>query len=400
MNQFYNMKGIKREFNVARTPQQNGVAERKNKTLIEVVRTIKAMRVFNKRTRIVEEILNIRFLENTPNVKGNGLEWLFDIDYLTISMNYEPLIVGKQTNGIAGTKDNIVAGCKDSALVDGKKVIINEASIRCDLRLDDAEGTACLPNDAIFKGLARMGKHKPRRKQREATEVPHTEPQVEERVSTPSHDPLPSGEDRLQLNELMDICTKLSDRVLSLEQTKINQAAKIEKLKKRVKKLKGKKKRPHGLKRLYKVRLSARVESSKDEEDQGRIKDQDLFGVHDLDGDKVFVDVTIGENVEQDATVAKSVEEIKAAKPKAKGVTIEEPSESITTSPPEPSQPLQAKDKDKGIMLEPEKPLKKKDQIALDEEVARKLKAEMKAKMDVEERIAREKNEENRTIIK
>ncbi|GJU11760.1 putative ribonuclease H-like domain-containing protein, partial [Tanacetum coccineum] len=35
MNQFCKMKGIKREFSVARTPQQNGVAERRNRTLIE-----------------------------------------------------------------------------------------------------------------------------------------------------------------------------------------------------------------------------------------------------------------------------------------------------------------------------------------------------------------------------
>ncbi|GJS37373.1 putative ribonuclease H-like domain-containing protein [Tanacetum coccineum] len=40
MNQFYEMKGIKREFSVARTPQQNGVAERKNRTLIEAARTM------------------------------------------------------------------------------------------------------------------------------------------------------------------------------------------------------------------------------------------------------------------------------------------------------------------------------------------------------------------------
>ncbi|GJR27532.1 putative ribonuclease H-like domain-containing protein [Tanacetum coccineum] len=70
----------------------------------------KAMRVFNKKTRIVEETLNIRFLENTPNVKGNGPDWLFDVDYLTISMNYVPVVVKNQTNGIAGTKDNIVIG--------------------------------------------------------------------------------------------------------------------------------------------------------------------------------------------------------------------------------------------------------------------------------------------------
>ncbi|GKE59707.1 hypothetical protein Tco_1510074, partial [Tanacetum coccineum] len=65
-------------------------------------------------TRIVEETLNIRFLENTPNAKGNRPDLLFDVDSLTISMNYVPVVTGKQTNGIAGTKDNIVAGRKDS----------------------------------------------------------------------------------------------------------------------------------------------------------------------------------------------------------------------------------------------------------------------------------------------
>ncbi|GKA61997.1 retrovirus-related pol polyprotein from transposon TNT 1-94 [Tanacetum coccineum] len=69
----------------------------------------KAMRVFNKRTRIVEETLNIRFLKNTPNVIGNGLDWLFDVDSLTIFMNYVPVVTGNQTNGIAGTRDNIVS---------------------------------------------------------------------------------------------------------------------------------------------------------------------------------------------------------------------------------------------------------------------------------------------------
>ncbi|GJT75240.1 putative ribonuclease H-like domain-containing protein [Tanacetum coccineum] len=70
----------------------------------------KAMRVFNKRTRIVEETLNIRFLENTTNVTGNGPDWLFNVDSLTISMNYVQFVAGNQTNGIAGTRDNIVIG--------------------------------------------------------------------------------------------------------------------------------------------------------------------------------------------------------------------------------------------------------------------------------------------------
>ncbi|GKD74137.1 ribonuclease H-like domain-containing protein, partial [Tanacetum coccineum] len=72
--------------------------------------TSKAMRVFNKRTKIVEETLNIRFLENTPNVKGNGPDWLFDVDSLSKSINYVPVMAGNQNNGIAGTKDNIVVG--------------------------------------------------------------------------------------------------------------------------------------------------------------------------------------------------------------------------------------------------------------------------------------------------
>nr|GEZ43426.1 hypothetical protein [Tanacetum cinerariifolium] len=116
-----------------------------------------------------------------------------------------------------------------------------------------------------------MRKHKLRRKHKDAIEVPHTEPQAKVRVHIPSHDLLLSGEDRLQLNKLMGICTKLSDMVISLEQTKTNQAAKIKKLKKIVKKLEGKKKkkRTHGIKRLYKVGLSASVESSEDEEGLG-----------------------------------------------------------------------------------------------------------------------------------
>ncbi|GJQ99425.1 putative ribonuclease H-like domain-containing protein [Tanacetum coccineum] len=58
----------------------------------------KAFRVFNTRTRKVEENLHINFLENKPNVAGSGPDWLFDIDLLTNSMNYEPVTTGNQTN--------------------------------------------------------------------------------------------------------------------------------------------------------------------------------------------------------------------------------------------------------------------------------------------------------------
>nr|GEY40237.1 hypothetical protein [Tanacetum cinerariifolium] len=332
------------------------------------------------------------------------------------------------------------------ALVDGQKVIVNEASIRRNLRLDDAKGTTCLPNAAIFEELARMRKHKSRRKQRKETKVSQDEPPTEEHIPTPSYDPLPSSEDRLQLNELMEICTKLSDGVLSLDQIKTNQAAKIKRLKKRVKKLKGKKKRTHGLKRLYKVGLSARIISSDKEElgdqedasnqeridkidvnehlslinktaqDQGRMNDQDMFGVNNLDVTTVDVEVsatlTITTATDDELTLAQTLIEIKVAKPKAfttaattvtavstmpkeKEIIIQEPTETPSPKPIVTSQqPSQPKDKGKAKMVKLERPLKRKEHIMMDEQIAKDLKAQMQADLEKEQRIAKQKEEE------
>ncbi|GKA24162.1 hypothetical protein Tco_0710195, partial [Tanacetum coccineum] len=73
-------------------------------------------------------------------------------------------------------------------------------------------------------------------------------------------------------------------------------------------------------------------------------------------------------------TLAQTLIEIKAAKYKA-----------VITK---------AKEKGKAIMVEPERPLKKKDQVSLDEEMARNLEAQMQAKLIEEERLARQKEEE------
>ncbi|GJW80534.1 putative ribonuclease H-like domain-containing protein [Tanacetum coccineum] len=202
------MKWIKREFSVARTSQQNRVAERKNRTLIEAAKTMladsklpttfwakavntacyvqnrvlvikphnktsyelfhgripslsfmrpfgclvtilntldhlgkfngkanegffvgyfvnsKVFKVFNSRTRIVEETLHITFLENKPNVTRSGLEWLFDIDTLTKSMNYKPVVAGNQANGNASTKKSIDAGQAGKKIVPSHKYIL------------------------------------------------------------------------------------------------------------------------------------------------------------------------------------------------------------------------------------------------------------------------------------
>ncbi|GKD98733.1 retrovirus-related pol polyprotein from transposon TNT 1-94, partial [Tanacetum coccineum] len=70
----------------------------------------KAFRVFNSRTRIIEENLHIRFSKSTPNVVGSGPDWLFDIDALTGIMNYKPIVAGTQSNGFASTKASDNAG--------------------------------------------------------------------------------------------------------------------------------------------------------------------------------------------------------------------------------------------------------------------------------------------------
>ncbi|GJY28579.1 retrovirus-related pol polyprotein from transposon TNT 1-94 [Tanacetum coccineum] len=64
----------------------------------------KAFRVFNSRTRIVEESLHIRFSESTPNAISSGPDWLFDIDVLTRIINYKPIVASTKSNGFAGTK--------------------------------------------------------------------------------------------------------------------------------------------------------------------------------------------------------------------------------------------------------------------------------------------------------
>ncbi|GKD82291.1 putative ribonuclease H-like domain-containing protein, partial [Tanacetum coccineum] len=118
MNQFCEIKGIKREFSVARTPQQNGVAEKKNRTLIEVARTMLADSKLP--TTFWAEAVNtacktsaLSFIRpfgcpvtilKTIDHLGGGPNWLFDIDALTNSMNYKPVVARNQSNGNAGTK--------------------------------------------------------------------------------------------------------------------------------------------------------------------------------------------------------------------------------------------------------------------------------------------------------
>nr|GEU68618.1 hypothetical protein [Tanacetum cinerariifolium] len=273
-------------------------------------------------------------------------------------------------------------------------------------------------------------KIKPKRKQRQAIHSPSSEIPIEESIPIPSNDSLPSGEDSIQLNEFMIFYTNLQQQVLDLEEAKTAQAKEIVNLKKRVKKLENRRKsRPTRLRRLKKIALI--------DEARGRMHDVDMFRVDDLKGNEVIIYVrekivkrevstadpvtTPGEvvtnasvedsaapttattvDVDDELTLAKTLIAIKAAKPKVISTTATIVTTAITTPRAKDivlHEQVQAhiptvsssKDKGKAKMIEPEKPLKKKDQIALDEEVARKLEIEIKAKIEEEEMITREK---------
>ncbi|GKE68817.1 putative ribonuclease H-like domain-containing protein [Tanacetum coccineum] len=146
MSVFCEKKGIMKEFSVARTPQQNGVTERKNMTLIEAARTMLAdsklpttfwAKVVNTACYVQNRVLVVKphnmtpyelFRGRTPSLSfmkpfgchvtifntldrlGDGPKWLFDIDVLTELMNYVPVVSGTNSNDFVGTKESIGAG--------------------------------------------------------------------------------------------------------------------------------------------------------------------------------------------------------------------------------------------------------------------------------------------------
>ncbi|GKC77129.1 hypothetical protein Tco_1127903, partial [Tanacetum coccineum] len=199
-----------------------------------------------------------------------------------------------------------------------------------------------------------------------------------ENVSKFSNDPLlarvntpRSGEDSLQLKELMEFCTKLQQIVHNLENTKTAQEQEITSLKKRVKKLERKKSQE--LMVLKDIILE-------------NVHDVDMFGVHDLDGDEVFVETkepmvnaatstipgSIAKDlIDVDMTLDQALAELKSTKPKAitttatttttavtrpkaKGLVIQEHEQASTPI-------TSSKDKGKGIMVEEPLKMKKKD---------------------------------------
>nr|GFA93695.1 ribonuclease H-like domain-containing protein [Tanacetum cinerariifolium] len=99
-------KGIKREFSNARTPQQNGVPEKRNRTLIEAAKTMLA----NAKLPVTfwaEAVNTACYVQNRLMLNFLILFGLllFDIDSLTKSMNYVPVDAGTNSTNLSGTKD-------------------------------------------------------------------------------------------------------------------------------------------------------------------------------------------------------------------------------------------------------------------------------------------------------
>ncbi|GKB03756.1 hypothetical protein Tco_0831899 [Tanacetum coccineum] len=352
------------------------------------------------------------------------------------------------------------------ALVDGKKIIITESTVRRDLQLKDVEGVDCLPNATIFEKLALMGTQKLRRTKKKDTQVSQssvpsdnvadkavykelddslvrdattassleaeqdsgniiktrsreTPNEAGSQGTTSGGNTLQRGKDSLKLKELMEICTNIQTRVLDLEKTKTTQAEEIVSLKRRVKKLKHKKRsRTHGLKRLYKVGLTARVESFRDKEDLGKDAFKQGRRIHDIDADE-YITLVNNDNeifdvdalaVEEVFVVEQSgnvVEEVVAVIDNASTIpvsaaTITDVEITLAQALAELKsvKPKANKDKGKGSMIEEPvveqvKPMKRLEQIRLDEELAFKLQAKEEEK---EERLAREKAQQIKEV--
>ncbi|GKA71925.1 hypothetical protein Tco_0778141, partial [Tanacetum coccineum] len=213
--------------------------------------------------------------------------------------------------------------------------------------------------------------------------------------------------------------TKLSDRVLDLETTKTAQVKEITNLKKRVKKLERKRKSRIPGMNLFNIGTSRR--RSLGEEDASK-QDMD-HAIKDVKGDaeqviSVVDEVPTGDAVNNVGTevnttsalvtttgvsvstvesinIASEVTlmKIKSEKSKVRGVVMKEPSKTVTrpTVPPQQHDP---KDNGKGKMVEPEKPLKRNDQIRHDEEIAQRLQEELQAELEKEERMAKQIKED------
>ncbi|GJU60136.1 hypothetical protein Tco_1237902 [Tanacetum coccineum] len=214
------------------------------------------------------------------------------------------------------------------ALVDGKKIIVTEASVRRDLQLNDEEGTDCFPNATIFEELTRMGYEK-----------------LSQKLTF--YKAFFSPQWKFLIHTIL--------QCLSAKTTAWNEFS-----------------------RHYA---------------SGKYGDEEMFDTDVLDGEGEEPSESITTTPTLTTTTAAIAITTVSTRPKAKGLVIHEEDQATTptVSSQQPSQ-LKVQDKGKGKMVELEKPMKKKELIRGDEEIASKLQAEF----DNEVRLARKKAEKEK----
>nr|GFA21197.1 hypothetical protein [Tanacetum cinerariifolium] len=304
-------------------------------------------------------------------------------------------------------KTNDVVRLQD--LIDRRKVIITEDTVRQVLYLDDVDSIDCLPNEGIFVELARMGNVDssskfymyPRFLQlvidaqvgdlsshtTKYTSLALTQKVFANmrrvgkgfsRVDTPLFKGMlvPQLINDYVADDVNDDVA--SDAAAEDEDNKIAQALEITKLKQRVRRMEKKRKlKVLGLKRFKK-------EVAKDAEVQGRLEESQAQVYHiDLEhANKVLI-----------TAAATTITAAPSAARRRKGVVIRDPEETTTPSVIVHFEP-KSKDKGKGIMVEEPKPLKKQAHIEQDEAYARELEAELNANINWNEVIKQVKRKE------
>nr|GEY49231.1 ribonuclease H-like domain-containing protein [Tanacetum cinerariifolium] len=293
------------------------------------------------------------------------------------STKIEPLVSKRFSFDLVAYTDSDYAGAsldRKSTTKDGKEIVITESSVRRDLQLVYGEDEAVHKElgDSLVRAAittsslgAEQDNGNINKTQSKATpnESSSQETNLDggpgcqetiwdniaqteiENVSKQSNDSLlargntlQSDKDRLKLDELMALCTNLQNKVLNLKQTKTTQHNEIASLKRKVKKLENKNRsRTHRLKRLYKVSLTARVESFDNEESLGNdASKQERIDAIDADEEITMVFAAEQEVISaattttatittvDDITLAQALMEIKSIKPKEKRIVIQE----------------------------------------------------------------------------
>nr|GEV81907.1 hypothetical protein [Tanacetum cinerariifolium] len=253
--------------------------------------------------------------------------------YVSCIKQFWNTVVVKQTNDVTRLQ----------ALVDKKKVMITKATIRDAIRLDDAEGVDCLPNEEIFAELARMGVETPLIEGMLVAREPEEQGAAEEEVqgndndATQEADTGVTGDDRVDTSN-DTIMEDVSNQGRMIDELDKDEGAALISEKEEEKKARGSSGGGYQCKIITEVVTTAST--------------------------LVSATSTIILATEPKVPTAAPVKVVAASTRRRKGVVIRDPEEESTTKIPDETK---FKDKGNGIMVEEPKPMKKKQQdVAID----------------------------------